>query len=373
MNAVINGRVTGIREDDSEISVTLRYGRGCQELVCPKDTVHSDALSSLSTIRVGDFVTFSCHPSDVLPTILSIVQIDHQTNQGWVPDAQVEVMIAYAGILAQIREWMWAHDFIELRLPSIHAGNARPPSFPIDFFGSSARLSGSSPLQLTMLASKMGKVYSLERSFRMEPAKTKRHLAEFDILEVAVLGNDLEKTMHFLEELIAGVAQGLRKDNKDGLPSNCPPVEAPFRRMLYDEAAGNYHLEGKELGEYEQEIAREGPTFVINFPRTLAYWSARPVDETHSRSFNLLLPGVGEIAEGSEKQTDVKLLKSKFEKLGLAQQLGWYSDGLAYADSKISAFGLGVDRLAMWLLGLDDIRALHPFYRDQEFSETYEQ
>ena len=128
-------------------------------------------------------------------------------------------------------------------------------------------------------------------------------------------------------------------------------------------------MNGKGLGKHERTIAANGPVFVTNFPRSIASWTARPVDENHARSFNLLLPGVGETAEGAERQTRQDWMAQKIKLAGVEEQLRWYPAMMPYTDFQLTSMGLGVERLAMWLFGCSNIRDLKPIYRDTGFSE----
>jgi len=79
---------------------------------------------------------------------------------------------------------------------------------------------------------------------------------------------------------------------------------------------------------------------------------------------------VGEVAEGAERLNDAENLENKFINLGLNEQLGWYARSMKYPNSSSVGFGVGLERLAMWLFGLNDIRELNPIYRDEAFSEN---
>lgn len=360
----IRGIIQKIRKLGGIIFIDLYMGYEKKKIICRKDLISKEDFLLIKKLSKGDFVKFYV---DSKLNALRLDKYSHRNRDDFIIDNQSLLIINYSNLLKKLRNWLNNHSFIEVRLPSILFGRTSGHVFNVNFFGLSSRLSSSGSLYLNVFASKLGKVFSLQKCFRAEPSKTNKHLAEYDLLEVAMLGSDMNEIMQILEKMIYDIWTDIKCCNqiKDG-QSN---ISLPFPRVNYKIIAEKYGILGKGLGRYERIISKDSPIFITDFPIKIASWSAKPIDELYSRSFNLLLPQVGEVAEGNQKQTNVDLLKKKFENLGLMSQLGWYCRGLVYSAIDLSGFGLGVDRLAMWLFGVKNIRNFHPFYRDKHFSE----
>ena len=366
---IVKGRVTKLRDLGGIIFVDLKYGRHQCSLVGRRDILPEPDFLKVRSLRAGDFLECLCRVEQEHVLASEVLNIAESTQKSFFPAAQLSVLEAYGELLQYLRAQLKEDGYLEVRLPSIHYGHTKAESFGVDFFGHSARLTTSNALHLSAVASHLGMVFSLQRFFRAEPSKTSKHLAEFDMLEVAALGQEREEAMDYIERLIKGaIDSSIGVGIKESRGELAEDVSSPFRRIPYQALDAEYNLRGKGLGRREREIAKEGPVFVTDLPRKVASWSARPVDRNYSRSFNLLLPRVGEVAEGSERATRTALSR-KFSYLGLEDSLGWYRHAFAYPDCRMSGFGLGVERLAMWLFGLSNIRQLTPFHRDQHFSE----
>jgi asparaginyl-tRNA synthetase len=284
---------------------------------------------------------------------------------------KLEIVRAYAFLLDALREYFIADGYTEVRLPSIHAGKKDGDFFELDYFGHTARLSSSNALFLDIYAVQLQKAFSIQKCFRAEKSHTNRHLAEFDMLEAARLNCCLEDAMAEVENVLKFVLDKFARSPFAGIS---PLDFVGFKKkkivvIPYKEIERQFNLEGKGLGKHEREIAGNEPVFVIHFPRKIASWTAKPIDDKYTRSFNLLLPQVGEVVEGTERQTHREEFQNIIKAAGAETQLGWYLNMLPYSDFLLSGFGLGVERLAMWLFGLENIREIHPIYRDTGFSE----
>jgi len=256
---------------------------------------------------------------------------------------------------------------VEVRLPSIHFGQNVAGSFLLDFQGEPARLSGANALFLNVMAMQLGRAFTLQRAFRLESEYSFRHLAEFDLLEAGGIGLRLPECMDLLEQLIRKVTQpGLQAQGLSDKLVSVP--DAPFPRIPYEHLALRYGATDG-LDKYERQIAADGPVFVVNPPSRHASWSAQRTADGRSCSFSLLLPGIGEVAEGAEESTDAKYLADKFRALGLERQLGWYARLQSYPMAPLGTVGLGVERLAMWSQEIQDIKDLNPFHRSHNFAE----
>lgn len=366
----VRGRVFRIRDIGGIVFADIRYGSAHNTLVCRKDVLSQKDFLKMRSLKLGDFVQCICESQggDLLTT--EVAYIARSAREDFLSPSQLKIIEDYGHLLHCLRIQLKEDGYVEVRLPSIHFGHTKANFFGVDFFGNPARLSTSNSLHLSAVASHMGRAFSLQKFFRAEPSRTSKHLAEFDMLEVASLGMELEETMDYLEHLISQVIEPfLGEGTQEHRHKLSQHPSSPFKRIPYKTIDAKYHLRGRGLGRLEKEIAKEGAVFVTDFPRRLASWSARPLDKNYSRSFNLLLPHVGEVAEGNERAARTALSR-KFSYLRLEDSLGWYRKGFVFPDCRLSGFGLGVERLAMWLFDLSNIRQLTPFYRDQRFSEV---
>lgn len=367
--ALFSGHVEYLRDHGGIVFVGLRWGSHKSRLVCCKDHLSSAEFRMIKKIRRGDFVSVwaeqDCEDWKVRQVLRVNPRLKHAVS---LPDWQLTLVASYAWLLDSIRSFLRERGFIEVRLPTIHFGTHKRPAFLLDFFGYPARLSTSNALYLNVLALNLGKVFTVQPAFRAEPSRTSKHLAEFDLLETACLGATLEDMMDLLEGLVVFLAKDVQQR---GFRPSCfsGALTTPFPRVSYQSVASRYGIIGKGLGRYERVIAKDSPIFVTEMAAHLASWSARAKGRGYALSFNFLLPTVGETAEGNEKETNVQLLERKVRQLNLERQLGWYVRHFIHSECSLAGFGLGVERLAMWLFGVDNIRKLRPFFRDCRFPE----
>jgi asparaginyl-tRNA synthetase len=371
MAKIIEGRIQRKRDLGGIIFLEIEISTGDTSVIARKDSQDLSLLEKIKVMQINDFCSLEVTQEEndlVICKLLS--HIKKKEDYSW-SRRQAEVVRAYAFLLNTLHEYFIAGKYAEVRLPSIHSGKSDGEIFELDFFGKPARLTSSNSLFLDIYAVQLQKAFSIQKCFRAEKSHTNRHLSEFDMLEAAQFDCSLEETMEELENLLKFVLDKFADSPFTGLsPLDFAGLkEKKFPSIQYREIEQQYNLEGKGLGKYEREIPGEGPVFVVHFPRKIASWTARPVDEKYSRSFNLLLPGVGEVAEGTEKQTNKEKFQQILQSAGMEEQLGWYMKMIPYVDFLLSGFGIGVERLAMWLLGLENIRKIHPIYRDTSFSE----
>lgn len=367
------GVVVNRRSHGGVVFMDVFRGADTIEVVARKDHCNGGQFELCRRIRAEDYVAFQCACVD--GSILVLHVLEHrspQDNPGLTLHHQRRAAVNLSRLLRAVRGHLSDKDYVEVRLPSVHYGQGKGHTFALDFFGKPARLTSSNALFLAAAASRLVRCYSLQRVFRAEPSRTSRHLSEFDMLEVGLLGSRLDDCMAELESLLAGLVKELNQAVRGSSDSLlCDAVQVPFRRVAYKDIERAYGLNGKGLGKHEREIAADGPVFVVDLPADIASWAARHDvgNDGVSRSFNLLLPTVGEVAEGSERNTNTSELRQNFKKWHLEGQLGWYANDIRYSDSLLSVYGLGVERLAMWLFGYTNIRQGVIYYRDEGFSE----
>ena len=368
----VAGRVISLRNFGGVMFLSLVTGAGKRDLVCDREVLGPEGFSMVRRLRRGYFcrVAVVARGKDVC---VKRVLCCHSASgdQGW-GDRTGFLLQAYSFLLCKIREHLGRAGYVEVRLPCVHFGHMKKDCFPLEFFGKPARLSSSNALFSNAFAMQLVRVYSIQRCFRAEKSRTRKHLAEFDMLEVTTLCSVLEEEMQRVEDLVLALIDIIGESEFAALllPEVTASAKLPFRRLSYASVEADYNLAGKGLGCHDVVIAGKAPVFVTHFPEAIGSWTAESLGHGCSASFNLLLPNAGEVAEGAQRHNDKIALMAKFRALGLEDQLGWYAQSISYAECRSTGFGLGVERLAMWLFGVRNIRALQPIFRDTRFSEV---
>lgn len=254
--------------------------------------------------------------------------------------------------------------------------------FRTDYFGQTAYLSQSGQLYAEAAAMALGKVYTFGPTFRAEQSKTRRHLLEFWMLEPEMAFCDLDESMEIQEGLITAMAQAVLTNCRAELatlgrdPAVLERVRPPFVRITYDEAVEL--LKGKGLepepdgdfgAPHETAIsdAFDRPVFVHRYPKSLKpfYMEPDPARPDRVLAADLLAPeGFGEIIGGSQRISDLALLKRRMAECHLSEETyDWYLDLRRYGSVPHSGFGLGIERTVAWLTGTNHVRETIPFPR----------
>jgi asparaginyl-tRNA synthetase len=268
-------------------------------------------------------------------------------------------------------------------------GPSQADPFKQDFFGSEAFLTVSGQLNLESFACSMGKVYTFGPTFRAENSNTSRHLAEFWMIEPEVAFADLaanaDLAERFLSEVIQGVLERCPDDmaffeerGDEGLLERLTKVcQQTFTRMTYSEAV-NLLLETKHTfefpvtwgadlqSEHERFITEQiikAPVVVTDYPKDIkAFYMRLNEDEKTVAAMDVLVPGVGEIIGGSQREERLSVLDARMDPR-LADELWWYRDLRRYGSVPHAGFGLGLERLLLYITGMDNIRDAIPFPR----------
>lgn len=254
--------------------------------------------------------------------------------------------------------------------------------FKVDYFGEPVYLSQSAQFYLEVLIFSLEKVFSITPSFRAERSRTRRHLSEYYHFEVEAAWMDMEELMKVTERSIEYVVQGVldeRRKELELLKRDLEPlkkVKAPFPRITYTEAIeilkkkGVQIAWGDDYGADEEAILTrsfETPFFVTHFPRTIKpfYMKLSEEDSRVVKGFDLLAPeGYGEIIGGSQREDSYEVLLSRIKEQGYdPKDYYWYLDLRKYGSVPHSGYGLGIERVTMWLAGLEHIRDAIPFPR----------
>jgi asparaginyl-tRNA synthetase len=249
--------------------------------------------------------------------------------------------------------------------------------FEVKYFDEKASLSQSWQLYAEAMIQSLERIYTIAPSFRAEKSRTRRHLTEYwhHEMETAWMGH--EELMDFEEDfiihIIGHVLKHCEKELKDlgadieGLKK----IKKPFLRISYKEAVEKIGKKwGDEITDKEEkellEKLGEKPTFLTSFPRDMKafYMRPDPKDPKVVLASDLLVPGVGEIIGGSERIYDLKELLESMKIYKLPKKdYEWYIDLRRYGTVPHSGFGLGIERLVMWITGADHIMDTIPFPR----------
>jgi len=275
-----------------------------------------------------------------------------------------------------------------LNVPKNEAGH---PDFSQDFFGKEAHLTVSGQLEAELAAMALAQVYTFGPTFRAENSNTTRHLAEFWMIEPEVAFYDLEDNMNlasdFLKYLIRYALEHNPLDLKflndtydNGLLERLNSVVASeFIRLEYTEAVDILVESGKTF-EYpvswgidlqseherylvEQHFAR--PVIVYNYPKDIkAFYMRLNEDNKTVRAMDILFPGIGEIIGGSQREERHDVLLQRIREMGLPEEnYWWYLDTRRFGTVEHSGFGLGFERLVLFVTGMGNIRDVIPFPR----------
>jgi len=267
----------------------------------------------------------------------------------------------------------------------------KTPDWSGDFFGKRANLTVSGQLQAEAFALAFHDVYTFGPTFRAENSNTSRHAAEFWMIEPEIAFADLAANRTLAEDFIRNViGVGLERCAEDmaffderiekGLLEKLEHILAsPFETITYTEAVKMLEDSGQTF-EYpvgwgrdlqseheryltEQRIGR--PTFVVDYPREIKAFYMRQNDDGKTvAAMDLLVPGVGEIIGGSQREERLDVLTARMAEMGIPQEeYGWYLDLRRYGSAPHSGFGVGFERLLMYMSGLSNIRDVLPFPR----------
>jgi asparaginyl-tRNA synthetase len=288
-------------------------------------------------------------------------------------------------VLKALREYLERNGWWEVSPPILtqSAVEGGATLFEVNFFGKKVYLSQSAQFYLEAMIFSLEKVWSLTTSFRAEKSRTRRHLYEYWHLEVEQAWAGMEELMKVGEEMVAYAVDAVLRERLEELSllkrdtEKLEPARKPgYPRITYDEAIEILKRKGvpiewgDDLGADEERVLTEEfdrPFFITHFPKQIKSFYMK-IDRSRPEvvlSFDLLAPeGYGEIIGGSEREDDYERLYARIVEEGLnPADYQWYLDLRRYGSVQHAGFGLGVDRLVMWIAGLDHIRDSLPFPR----------
>ena len=309
---------------------------------------------------------------------------------------------------AAVHEYFQKNGFIYFHAPIITASDAEGAGemfqvttldldkikgevdYSKDFFGKKAGLTVSGQLEAETFAMAFSKVYTFGPTFRAENSNTTTHLAEFWMIEPEMAFCDLNGDMDVMEDMLKYVINYVLSNAKDemsfldsfvekGLIEKLTKlVNSEFVRITHAEvidilqkAEVKWQFEPKQgediAKEHEKYITEyfNGPVFITNWPKDIkAFYMKQNDDGKTVAAVDLEVPGVGELMGGSQREENYDKLVNRMKELGMDEEsMDWYLNLRKYGTCTHSGFGMGFERLVMYLTGVENIRDFIPYYR----------
>ncbi len=260
-----------------------------------------------------------------------------------------------------------------------------------DFFGKHTSLTVSGQLAVEPYALAFGKVYTFGPTFRAENSNTTRHAAEFWMIEPEIAFADLKDDMKLAEDMIRYIISYVLENAKEemdffnsfidkGLYERLNGIlNSDFGVITYTEAIELLEKSGQQFQypvkwgsdlqteheRYLTETIMKKPVFVINYPKEIKAFYMRLNDDNKTvAAMDLLVPGVGEIIGGSQREERAEVLEKRMEEMGLKKEdYSWYLDTRRFGGTRHAGFGLGFERMLMYMTGMQNIRDVIPYPR----------
>ena len=266
-----------------------------------------------------------------------------------------------------------------------------------DFFGRPCNLTVSGQLEGELGALSLSQIYTFGPTFRAENSNTPRHLAEFWMIEPEVAFYDLNDNMDFAEDFLKYLIQYALDNCADDLEFMNRMwdnellerlhfvVENDFKRLDYTEGIEILKASGQKFefpvdwgcdlqSEHERYLVEKHfkrPVILINYPKEIkAFYMKQNDDGKTVRAMDVLFPKIGEIIGGSEREADYDKLMARVKELGMNEkEIWWYLDTRRWGSAPHSGFGLGFERLLLFVTGMANIRDVIPFPRTPKNAE----
>lgn len=276
-------------------------------------------------------------------------------------------------------------------LDRIPKGGDGKTDFSRDFFGKHTSLTVSGQLEAECMAMAFGRVYTFGPTFRAEKSNTQRHAAEFWMVEPEIAFADLQDDMALAEDMIKYVIRFVMERCPDdltffnrfadkGLLERLEHVaSSDFARVSYEEAVRMLEKQNDRFAypvswgtdlqtEHEKYLTEQvfhRPVFVTDYPKEIKAFYMRQNDDGKTvAAVDCLVPGIGEIIGGSQREERLDLLEKRMAELGMNEEnYRWYLDLRRFGGTKHAGFGLGFERLIMYITGVTNIRDVLPFPR----------
>ena len=310
-----------------------------------------------------------------------------------------------AALAAAMHGYFAEHGFVWVNTPIITANDCegagdlfrvsvldqvnRAGGYEQDFFGEETWLTVSGQLNVEAYCLALGKVYTFGPTFRAENSNTSRHLAEFWMVEPELAFADLDDNAALAEDFLKAVLKALLTRCPDDMAFFADRIdrgvierlerviETPFERLSYTDAVAILQNSGEAFefpvrwgldlqSEHERYLTEKhvgGPVVVVDYPKDIKAFYMRVNDDDRTvAAMDVLVPGVGEIIGGSQREERLDVLDARLPP-GTAERLWWYRDLRRYGSVPHAGFGLGLERLVLYATGMENIRDAIPFPR----------
>ena len=287
-----------------------------------------------------------------------------------------------------------------LDLNNVPKNKKGQPDFSKDFFGKQTSLTVSGQLEGELGATALGEIYTFGPTFRAENSNTPRHLAEFWMVEPEMAFYDIKDNMDLAEDFIKHLVKYALDNCRDDIQFlndryddtlierlegviGTEFVRLPYTegvRILEEAVAGGHKFEypvswGIDLqSEHERYLVEEHfkrPVILTDYPKDIkAFYMKQNEDGKTVRAMDVLFPKIGEIIGGSEREANLSILESRVDELKMSRKnLEWYIDTRRFGSCPHSGFGLGFERLLLFITGMQNIRDVIPFPRTPKNAE----
>ncbi len=410
-NVLIKGWVRHIRSSGSIFFIEVRDGTGEIQCVVVKGEVSGEIFERCSQIKIEssieitgilreekrapggyeisvDEVNIIHIPDEEYPISKKSHGIDFlmEHRHLWLRSRRQWAILRIRSNLEKIlRNYFYKNGFVLIDTPILTGaiGESAGNLFQTEYFDlGNAYLAQTGQLYLEAAAASFGKVFCFGPTFRAEKSKTRRHLAEFWMLEAEMAFYDSNMNMKLQEEMISSVVSEVLKESENELKilerdtSILEKVKPPFPRVSYTDAIELLQKKGFNInwgddigGDEETAISEEfeKPVFVYNYPKNIKafYMKPNPEDRKTVLCDDMIAPeGYGEIIGGSQRDDDYESLLNRIKEFGLnPESYDWYLDLRKYGSFPHSGFGLGLERLVSWICGIKHVREAIPFPR----------
>jgi len=289
-----------------------------------------------------------------------------------------------SSVFEAIHNYMRKEDYTEVQPPIFTTAGSEGGStlFEVKYFDKEVFLTQSWQLYAENFIYSLEKAYTIAPSFRAEKSKSARHVTEFWHAEIEATWLEFEGLLELMENLISAICLNVAKKNAYELksigknPKDLKKIKPPFPRITYDDAlkllkekSGLDVPYGKDLGQTEErEIGKyfDKPVLVTHYPKEIMafYKKVDPTNPKVCLNANLIAPEIGEIIDGSERESDMdKILESLKHDGTDPEEVDFYLDTRRYGSVPHSGFGMGIARVVMWICGFDTIKDAIAFPR----------
>ena len=402
----LRGWVYRLRKQKGNAFVLLRDDRG-SIIQCVFPSSKLDNLTRESSVQISGIVKQDARAPEggieIIGTNLKIFQVsekdyplgEYQSAELLLDNRHLALrtrkMIEIAKIRTSmfkfLRQWFSDNDWMEITPPLIVKGSVEGGStlFKLNYFDDVAFLSQSAQLYLEAMIFSLGPVWSLTSSFRAERSRTIRHLAEFSHLECESPWVSLKDLLQIQEKLVRSAIDKTINDRKESLKllkidtSKFRDLAEPFHKITYDQAIEKLEsldfkiseIDGKSRTirwgddlniDSERELTRKmmTPLFITEYPTKVKPFYVKENQDRPGTSltFDLLGPqGYGELSSGGMREDNLPILSQRIKQTGLDPiDYGWYLDLRKYGSVEHGGFGMGIERLLRWFIGIDDIK-----------------